>query len=97
MLQKGDVVKVIDHSYHVSLLPDGKPKHQSAFGGIYADDKLIVVETNCQFPSYDDDYGTVINDTLLWNETKGYYIFFRAKALKSIGRVCPFCGNSLIA
>lgn len=93
MVQKGDVVELRDHSGHVSLLPSGKPTHTGACGGIYSNDRLIVVETVCKFP-YEGDVQPN-NDTLLWNVTKGYYVFVRAEYLRVIGKTCPECGSTL--
>ena len=97
MVKKGDIVRPLDHSYHVSLLPGGKPVHTSDYGGIYSNDELIVVEIDCHFPVYDHG-GNLIpdipaNDTLLWNNTKGYYTFFQSRNLSIVGHVCPRCGK----
>jgi hypothetical protein len=94
MLQKGDVVKVLDHSGHISLLPNGKPTHTIDYGGIYSNDKLIVVWIDCNLNQPYEEH-VYHNNILIWNETRKYYTFFESRFLKVIGKTCPHCGYIL--
>jgi hypothetical protein len=85
-MKKGDIVRPTDHSYHISLLPNGEPTHTMGQDGIYRNDRLVVMQTDCAFPSIStwDPAHVEILDVLLWNDTKKYYVFFMSKFLRVV-------------
>lgn len=94
MINKGDSVRMVDHSRHMDLLPDGKVEHLGEPGGIHAGDNLIVIEVGLKLPTEIGPFSNdpIMNDTLLYNATKRYYICTHTRFL---AKVCPNCGQSL--
>jgi len=94
-MKVGDVVKFADHSGTMSLLPLGVVMHESALGGIFSNDVLIVKAVGMRLPTenlYDPSHH---NDVLLWNRTKGYFVCAVSRFLNIVGTGCPHCGNIL--
>lgn len=94
-MKVGDIVKFIDHSGIISLLPQGDVKHESAGGGIFSCDTLIVKAVDMRLPTENSYDPSRHNNVLLWNKTKGYFVCAVERFLKVTDTTCPHCGNIL--
>lgn len=91
-MKKGDRVKIIDHSGHFDLdVSEGRLKQCNASGGYHTGDELIVIATDCILPSQ-TGYEPYINDTIVFNNTKGVFFFTQQCFLRKIS-ICPNCGQ----
>lgn len=93
-MKAGDKVRILDHSYTVTLDPKGALTHPIAYGGFYKDDKLIIIATNIDFPG-DNIYSISVerNNTLVFSITHQQYFFIQERFLKPIDRYCSKCGQ----
>jgi hypothetical protein len=93
-MRKGDLVKVHDFSYSVSVEDGGFSGNFNAFHP-RCRDKFVVVETGCVFPRTSRHPGDNHNDTVIQSVDSGLVAFIEERFLRPVTHTIIIDGKTI--